>query len=374
VQVPPSLPIALSLVLLTAQPAWGDDAGRLLRIVEKGDGNAKHRAFHRLGKLGARGAAAVPRLLGWLDREGRYVVRNVRSPRHHLGPNQRHLYSKTAGNALVGIGLPAVPVLLRELKSTRGKKKHRRAMVLLGILKRHRLPAGLRRQVRSALDAHVKEQGDALSVSTLRKIGGVEARGQLIRRLGSAKATERGFAAIALGKLRAQKAVPQLIEVLSKDPSTFPRQYAAKTLGAIKDPSAVPALSKAALSDSGANVREGAVEALACFPGEKLARQALRRAIADRHRSVRLRAAHAFWRIRDPAAVTLLLKQFPGEPWYLTRDYMIHALWKQRARQAIPALERYLKKASDPKQEHTARRALDVLRGKVKLGPEEFAR
>ncbi len=53
---------------------------------------------------------------------------------------------------------------------------------------------------------------------------------------------------------------------------------------------------------------------------------------------------------------------------------MIHALWKQRARQAIPALERYLKKASDPKQEHTARRALDVLRGKVKLGPEEFAR
>jgi HEAT repeat protein len=82
----------------------------------------------------------------------------------------------------------------------------------------------------------------------------------------ASEASVRGHAIEALGRLRAQEAVPDLIALLD-DPSAELRYWAAYALGQIGDPTSIPALERMASVDdavlrTGFSLREEALEAL----------------------------------------------------------------------------------------------------------------
>lgn len=94
-----------------------------------------------------------------------------------------------------------------------------------------------------------------------------------------------------LGRLRAQEAVPRLIELLDAAPTPHLRAASAAALGATAHPDAVPALLRA-LGDPMREVRAQAAWALGRV-GDPLAVEALDAALDDGYLWVRLRAAES---------------------------------------------------------------------------------
>jgi len=168
----------------------------------------------------------------------------------------------------------------------------------------------------------------------------IEALGKLAR--GGASMDSRANAARAIGVLRGQAAVPDLIEALRskddqviyeslnalqkiKDPSAAPRiafllrdlnekvQLAAiETTGLLRNREALPQL-RAVFNDSrSAKVRRAALGAMAMIPDEA-SRPLYEKYLSDKDDGLRAAAAEGFARLRNPADLPLVEKAYTAE-------------------------------------------------------------
>ncbi len=79
-----------------------------------------------------------------------------------------------------------------------------------------------------------------------------------IQRLNSPDDGVRADAAVQLGRMKATRAVPSLVNLLSSDHSAAVREAAARGLGLIASPDSLPALQRAAQADDDREVRHSA--------------------------------------------------------------------------------------------------------------------
>ncbi len=169
----------------------------------------------------------------------------------------------------------------------------------------------------------------------------VEALGKLAR--GGASMESRANAARAVGILRGQAAIPDLIEALRskddqviyeslnalqkiRDPSAAPRisfllrdlnqkvQIAAiETTGLLRNHEALPSL-RSVLTDTKNNkVRRAALTAIAMLPDEA-SRPLYQKYLEDKDDGLRAAAAEGFGRLRNPADLPLIEKAYAAEP------------------------------------------------------------
>ncbi len=115
------------------------------------------------------------------------------------------------------------------------------------------------------------------AVKALGKVGSERAVELLLTALSDEEEDVRWIAVDALCELRAAVAVPQLCELLGKDPSPLVRQITATTLGELGQPAAIPAL-REALKDENKRVRTCAVSALGILAKDSFERMII---IAD---------------------------------------------------------------------------------------------
>jgi HEAT repeat protein len=202
--------------------------------------------------------------------------------------------------ALVEIGMPAVPALLEALKGEDVRDVRQAAAEVLG------------------------EIGDPRAVPAL-----LEAlKDEDVRDV-------RRAAALALGEIGDPRAVPALLEAI-KDEDVY--WAAARALGKIGDPRAVPALLEA-LKDQ--RMRLSATEALGKI-GDPQALPALLEALKDKDWGVRRAAAEALGEFCDPQAAPALMEALEDEVEWV-RYAAAKALERIPKRQAIPTLIQALK-------------------------------
>ena len=354
--------------------AEGPTVEALLQQARVGSDPQKHQAFIALERLGPEGAPAVPALLEMLTSDKTFTVK-VRSPMHHLGPNQTFWLRDRAAEVLMKIGGPAVPELIR--CATQDAKRAKTCVFCLVAIAQgdRRFRADQDPGVGKVLAGLVDQHRASLSVSELRALAGAgcaPAGAELIARLDSPQWQERGWAAIGLGELGEAGSIPKLASLLAGDPSDFVRQYSAKALGQLQASAALEPLIQAALHDRARDTRRAAVEALAALRVKRGIESVTSLLATDPSAEVRLECARTFWTVRYPAAIPPLIAALQKEEDYLTRDYLLHALWKQRAVKAIPEIERVI---ADPKRQlshHIAEYALKVLGG-GQTPQDEFA-
>ena len=121
----------------------------------------------------------------------------------------------------------------------------------------------------------------------------------------------RAHAALALGQIGDQRAVPALLVALS-DADPFVRMQSAAALGGLKAQGAVPKLIQA-LEDPDARVRLVATAVLG-VQGDSAAGPALRRTLEDQDGNVRGQAARALGRLGDQGAREGLAKIAEQDP------------------------------------------------------------
>jgi len=209
-----------------------------------------------------------------------------------------------------------------------------------------------------------------VGTGTRRRARGKESTKALVRQLKSDPSEyERGYAALALGRARAESAVAPLLQALS-DSSPWVRGWAAFALGQIQEPLSLPALCHA-LGDGKAWVREQAADALLCFDIElthSILRQILKNgnaiarvwaihvmaqgerpeaaldvlpSLEDSHRSIRLTTVRTLYRLGHPTAIAPL-RTFMNDPDEHLRGAAAFGLGSLGDRESVPALCRAL--------------------------------
>lgn len=163
--------------------------------------------------------------------------------------------------ALVELGSPTVPRLVRILKSGETATERGAAADTLGLLKSRRAVPQLKKAL---FDANMVVRRAA--ITALWRIGVREAVPQLLQLLTDESGGVRVLAAQVLGGFSDPASVPDLMDAL-KDSKWYVRQAAAEALGAIGDARAVEAL-RHARHDPRAAVSRAARKALAAFQSE----------------------------------------------------------------------------------------------------------
>ena len=184
----------------------------------------------------------------------------------------------------------------------------------------------------------------------------------------------RAVAATAVGNLgaKAEAAVPTLIAQLEKDTFKEARETAARALGRIgkavpADRTAVKPLRKAAADDADPVTRTVALGALAMMdedvPGQVVA---LRKFLVHDEALVRMKASHALGMIGAPAksAAAEIAAVLEKETDAHRRGYVARALGNVGDADFLPALEKALKKETDPGAQGEMRGAIQKLRPK----------
>lgn len=184
----------------------------------------------------------------------------------------------------------------------------------------------------------------------------------------------RSTAATAVGNqgAKAKAAIPELIAQLEQDKVKEARETAARALGRIgkaapDDRTAVKPLKKAGADDADPVTRTVALGALAMM-GEDVPGQvaALRKFLSHDEALVRMKAAHALGMIGTPAKgaaaeiAAVLEKETDGH----RRGYVARALGNVGDADFLPALEKALKKETDPGAQGEIKGAIQKLGGK----------
>jgi len=145
----------------------------------------------------------------------------------------------------------------------------------------------------------------------------------------------------ALGQIGDPRAVNSLVETLS-DGNSYVRRCAAQALGRIKDPGAVNPLI-GALSDEDASVRQRAAISLGNLNDKKAVPDLIER-LDDKDERVCVSVTGALAKMKDGRAVQPLISQLMQKRSQLCKNEIIWALGELGERNALPALEDYLKK------------------------------
>ncbi len=184
----------------------------------------------------------------------------------------------------------------------------------------------------------------------------------------------RATAATAVGNLgaKAEPAIPALIAQLERDSFKEARETAARALGRVgkavpTDRTAVKPLQKAATADADPVTRTVALGALAMI-GEDVPGQvtALRKFLTHDEALVRMKASHALGMIGAPAkgAAAEIAAALEKETDAHRRGYVARALGNVGDADFLPALEKALKKETDPGAQGEMRGAIQKLRPK----------
>jgi HEAT repeat protein len=235
---------------------------------------------------------------------------------------------EAAMEALVAIGAPAVPGLLRALGDAETDVRKAAAEALGKIGDATAVP-GLLHALRDA-ESWVRQA----AAKALVQIGDATAVPGLLHVLRDAERWVREAAAKALVQIGDATAVPGLLHAL-RNAAWWVRQAAAAALGEIGDAAAVPGL-LAALGDAEANVRQAAAAALGEI-GDAAAVPGLLAALGDADWRVSWAAAAALGEIGDAAAVPGLLHALDDAAWLL-RQAAAWALGQLGDATAVPGL------------------------------------
>lgn len=213
-------------------------------------------------------------------------------------------------DALVKIGLPAIPSLIEALKNRGLQSSACWALMRIG---KPALPA-------------------------------------LIKALKEKDREVRSLAAYLLGNIKEKEAVPPLISLL-KDTDLRVRWEAVRALGKIGDGRAIPPLLEI-LSSRDEGIRVAAVEALGRIArgegrGDKKISLPLVRALKDENRYVRYAAAGELASLGDKRAIPVLIEALRDENEEI-RWRVAEMLGKIGDRKTIRALKRVAKRESDP--------------------------
>jgi HEAT repeat protein len=167
----------------------------------------------------------------------------------------------------------------------------------------------------------------------------------------------RSGIALVLGEMRAEGAVPELMEAL-KDTSDLVRANAARALTEVGDNTAISKLIEA-LGDTNASVRECAAWALGEM-GDSAAVPRLIESLGDTSESVRENAEHALTKIGGDTAISKLIVAL-GDANALVREYAASALGEIGDSAAVPRLTETIRD-TDPFVRTEAAKALTKIR------------
>lgn len=361
----------LALLLPRSGLGLGQSVKTLVSDLSSSDGRRQYNAFKALERLGPAAAPAIPALIKLLGHSEAVTIPDFYPQGHHLPPRRQFPLYVLAMHTLTKIDVVAIIPLAKYLKD-RNDPAGVRAAVVLGWLCKDR-----RRYCKkwvSLIDRFLDRYLPRILVSNLENIahtGSKRACQRLLALINARDESVRTDAVLALGRLNYQPAVRPLIRLLLTDGSAFMRRFAARALGQLQNPGAEKPLIQALLKDKAGDVRSNAARALQHCRSQR-ARAALIRALSDSSHEVRLRAAEVFWTVKAPRAIAPLVRALNGETEGLTRNFILHALWKQRATAAIPHIRALIKDQKRAYSHSTARYALKVLTGKLK--PQTFAR
>ena len=373
---------ALSLASPTAQSAAdGPDkierhnktVTELAENLKSPDGRVVYNAFQELGQLGSKAEPAIAKLVEYLKNpQEAFVVKDFFPPGHILGPSRKFFYAEQARHTLLAIGPSVVPHLLKSLHDKSPALQQNAALVLGGLARDGRLGENVDLEaVKKAVSEYLQNSASKLSVDDLKTIGFTktpEAPQELILRLQkNTKYETRAWSALALGELKSTEALPALRTALKQDPDYLVRQFSANALGRFdKDDAISGALANALLKDKESSVRSACAKSLKGARSPK-AIEALIKSLGDSSAEVRLDAAAVFWQVESKESIPALMKALEKETEYLTRDYILLALAKQNAKEALPLIENILKDESKSVSHDTAQYVKDVLTGKRQL-------
>lgn len=181
------------------------------------------------------------------------------------------------------------------------------AVEALGILKAEEaipaLTAALNRE--SSLTVNI--------LIALGEIGATEAVSEIVKQLESNQQSIRWWAAISLGWIKSEQAIPNLLKVLEKDSVSAVREHAAEALGNIGSLQAESGLISA-LKDNESLVRASAVEALGKIHSQSSI-PTLIEMMRDQSWIVRQKAAHALSSLA-PESIPLLITSLDSHQSY----------------------------------------------------------
>jgi HEAT repeat protein len=216
-------------------------------------------------------------------------------------PSTRYFFEQTEiARRLVAIGDPVVIATVEPYLDTTDRRRRCNAAFVLAGLGDER---GVRALIEELEDAGIERRK---TEDSPRMTGGIPTPESLARQQA---VSDRYFAALLLGELRAEEAVPALIRA-TRDPAIAVRDRAAMSLGEIGDPSAVPALRE--MLDHPPDQRISAGYALAAL-GDPDGFEVLAAGLAD---SEWVRRRYAVWglgKTADPRAVPILLPMLRDE-------------------------------------------------------------
>jgi HEAT repeat protein len=171
----------------------------------------------------------------------------------------------------------------------------------------------------------------------------------------------RRRAAEALGKMKAEAAVPQLMEAL-RDKDSDVRRSAAQALGAMKAEAGIPSLVEA-LKDKDSDVRTSAAEVLGEMKEVTVPPQI--EALRNKDSFVRRSAAQALGAMKAEAAIPSLVEALKDKDTHV-RTSAAQALGEMKAEAAIPSLVESLKdKDSDVRR--SAAQALGAMKAEAAI-------
>jgi HEAT repeat protein len=322
------------LIAATALMEMGEKAvPALIDTLKNAKGEARINAVHVLRLMGEKSKAAVPTLMDVLQDKDDDIRAQALWALSAIGPEARAavpmliaaLSDKSrdvryyAGSALGGVGpdaKAAVPALLIALKDKEWLVRGRAAYALGRIKYDGKV-------VVPALVAALEDKEIQSSAAWALGDFGPSAVPALVVALGHTDDDVRGWSAVALGHIgvEAREAVPALIEVVKSRNCTKSRSSAAVALGCIKSEVAIPVLIDA-VKDNDADLRRVAAFALREFGAKaKPAVPTLIHALSDSDMYVR---QHAGWALQeiDPEAAKKAgvpdrkesIRVFPPEP------------------------------------------------------------
>jgi len=295
---------------------------RLMEVM----GDHGFRAF-LIGLLSAREASVkndALTALGWL-REDRAVSRMI-----DLIMDES--LAQSAQGALTGIGLPALPEVVKRLKHPVGMV--RQALVkYLGGLDKDRGAPPLREMLKDEMSIVRAE-----ACLVLGRLGDLEAADDIIALLGDENPEVQEAAITALSGLDPQVVCRKLVPYLRNSDPQF-MFLAAETLGLLRVEEAVGPLS-ALLDDPREIIREVAVKSLGRIGGMNAVLPLLM-SLKDESQRVRQQAIAALGKIKDPLVLGKLMDLL-DDPDRAVQYYAIRALKEQGSAASVPRLIKVL--------------------------------
>lgn len=285
------------------------------------DAATRSNAACEIGKLGPAGAFAVPALVAMLGDERRYLAGDINGHDIHSTP------AESAADALVEIGTPAVPALMKAVRDPDPDVRSRSVYALGRIGDPRAVDTLVRamrdrdRDVRLTAAIWTHQTDEKLLDATIRALNDRDeavrweasknmqsyadnprALAPMIATLGNNTSDVQIYVLIALGKLGDSAAVPAIIDLLENpSASDMVRGSAAQALGSATDPESFAAVLHAA-DNSNWWIRSGALQAL----GARRDPQAVSRLILsldNENMTERLIAAQSLGVIGDRRAV-----------------------------------------------------------------------